>query len=57
MGGVLGSSRDFWGGLWEEIQKELALVSDNWKFKIENGSRVRFWLGHCCDTPIRCCLS
>ena len=35
-------------GLWKEILKEASWVKDNWKFRVGNGSRVRFWTDFWC---------
>ena len=33
-------------GFWKEILKEADWVSENWRFRIGNGSRVRYhWCG------------
>ena len=29
-------------GLWKEILKEADWISENWKFKVGNGTRIRF---------------
>ena len=35
-------------GLWKEILKEASWVKDNWKFRVGNGTRVRFWTDFWC---------
>ena len=31
---------------WKEILKEENWVSENWKFRVGNGPRIRFWIDH-----------
>ena len=37
-------------GLWKEILKEADWISENWKFRVGNGTRIRFsfdlWCGN-----------
>ena len=47
--GSLGRSGGPFGvGLWKEILKGSSWVKENWKFRIENGYRIRFWKDHWC---------
>ena len=33
-------------GLWKEIMKEADWVSENWEFRVGNGTRIIFWFDH-----------
>ena len=35
-------------GLWKEILKEASWVKHNWKFRVGNGTKVRFWTDFWC---------
>ena len=37
-------------GLWKDIAKEAYWISESWKFRIGDGSRVRFWTNHWCSS-------
>ena len=40
--------------LWKEILKEASKVKDNWKFRVGNGTRVRFWTDFWCGPSTLC---
>ena len=35
-------------GFWKDILKEASWVKEDWKFRIGNGSEVRFWTDYWC---------
>lgn len=38
----------FWVGFWKETLKESEWFFENWKFRIEDGSKIKFWIDHWC---------